>query len=179
MLFEWHFFNVSKKFKVQRSLNIVCIVCKMLAMFQQEHISIPCFKYVRGDHATHDTCPVSSWIYGHAMPHLVPFKIHNFLKKLSWKRCTYFINYYIEYIWPLTCNCLSFVTCQPFFCVWTFKKMRKIQLKREYSIVDGPFFVGKKLPNFEKKTRKKLRPISPLPLWLWLQVAIAHLNILI
>jgi len=57
--------------------------------------------------------------------------------------------------------------------------MRKIKLKREYSIVDFPFFVGKKLPNFENKTRKKLRPISPLPLWLWLQVAIAYLNILI
>jgi len=57
--------------------------------------------------------------------------------------------------------------------------MRKIKLKREYSIVDFPFFVGKKLPNSEKKTRKKFRLISPLPLWLWLQVATAYLNILI
>lgn len=59
------------------------------------------------------------------------------------------------------------------------KKMRKIKFKREYSIVDFPFFVGKKLPNFEKKTRKKFHLISPLPLWLWLQVATAYLNILI
>jgi hypothetical protein len=38
--------------------------------------------------------------------------------------------------------------------------MRKIKLKRACSIVDFPFIVGKKLPNFEKKTRKKFHPIS-------------------
>jgi hypothetical protein len=37
-----------------------------------------------------------------------------------------------------------------FFCV-NFQKKRKIKLKREYAIVDFPFFVGKKLPNFEEK----------------------------
>lgn len=81
-----------------------------------------------------------------------------FKKQLSWKRCTYFIHYYIEHIWPLTCwlfvlCCLSTI----FFCV-NFQKMRKIKLKREYSIVDFPFFVGKKLPNFENKTRKNFAP---------------------
>jgi hypothetical protein len=36
--------------------------------------------------------------------------------------------------------------------------MRKIKLKREYSVVDFPFFVGKKLPNFEKTQGKNFAP---------------------
>jgi hypothetical protein len=40
--------------------------------------------------------------------------------------------------------------------------MRKINFKREYSIVDFPFFVGKKLPNFEKKKQGKNFASFPL-----------------
>ncbi len=44
-----------------------------------------------------------------------------------------------------------------FFFVLTFKKMRKIKFKRAYSIVDFPFFVGKKIAKFEKN----MENISP------------------
>ncbi len=79
---------------------------------------------------------------------------------MSWKRCTYFINYYIEYIWPLTCRLFVLCWLSTIFLVWTFKK-RKITLKREYAIVNFPFFVGKKLPNFEKKNNKFISPHFP------------------
>jgi hypothetical protein len=39
--------------------------------------------------------------------------------------------------------------------------MRKINFKREYSIVDFLFFVGKKLPNFEIKNKEKISPHFP------------------
>ncbi len=160
MLFEWHLFNVSKKFKVQRSLNIVCIVCKMLVMFQQEHFSIPCFKYVRGDHA-----PMTHVLFLHefmGMPchTLSDSKLIYIFKNLSWKRCTYFINYFIEYIWPLTCwlfilCCLSTI----FFCV-NFQKTEKNKIKKEIFYCWFSFYCWEKIAKFWKKTRKKFNPIS-------------------
>lgn len=172
MLFEWHSFNVSKKFKVQRSLNILCIVCKVLVMFQQEHISIPCFKYVREDHA-----PMTHVLFLHEFMGMPCHTLSNskfiyIFKKLSWKRCTYFINYFINIF------DLSHVDCLSFFCVH-FQKNEKNKIKKGMFHCRFSFYCWEKIAEFWKKNKEKISHHFPLPLWVWLQVAIAYLKILI
>lgn len=81
--------------------------------------------------------------------------------KLSWKRCTYFIKYYIEYIWALTC--WLFVLCHLstiLFCV-NFQKNEKNKIKKGIFHCRFPFFCWKKIAKFWKKNKEKVSPHFP------------------
>ncbi len=172
------FFNVSKKFKVQRSLNIVCIMCKMLAMFQQEHISIPCFKCEVGQcHPWHMFCFFMNLWACHATPCPIQNSFLNFKIELEMVHLLHKLLYIIYLTSHMLIVCpLSLINY--FFCV-NFQKNEKNKIKKGIFHCRFPVFCWEKIAKFWKNTRKKFRPISPLPLWLWLQVAIACLNILI
>jgi hypothetical protein len=110
----------------------------------------PMLQICEGHHATHDTCPVSSWIYGHAMPHLVPFKIHIFFLKLELEKVhlLHKLLYWIYLTSHMSIVCPLLVV-NHFFGL-NFQK-EKNNIKKGICHCKFPFFCWEKIAKFWKK----------------------------